>query len=238
MGHACQPKRFRECLPFFPTNSSSITFYQTNDPNGASVTREVASGQRIGSSDIYVGVLENPVPVGYAFYEFATETINNQTDFGNTVYHDKNAFMVGRSPFNSFFNNKDFAVGRNEIDHWSNSVNVDGTIAEAIMTERDGEGQDVLYEATLVVGDSGAPLLFDLNEDDINDTDKSLRIVGTNWFLGAVGDPSVNVNGFSYLGNHDEQIQAFIDLHAVPEPSTALLLAFAGTTLIARRRRG
>ncbi|MFP4674582.1 MAG: hypothetical protein ACLFO5_08370, partial [Opitutales bacterium] len=45
-----------------PATGSSVTFYESNDPDGASSTRSVTSNtQQIGTSDLYVGTLDSPL---------------------------------------------------------------------------------------------------------------------------------------------------------------------------------
>lgn len=206
---------------FHPSVNGTVTFYKTNDPNGPSITRTVVSGQVIPGSDTWVGVLDEPVPVGYAVYEFATENITNDGEFTLSPYHDKNAYMLGQSP--NYSGLLDIAVGKNVVDDWSNST------PDGLLTTMDG---DIDFEAELVAGDSGAPLFVDMNEGD---TDYTLRLLATNWFVGSVNGN--NINGFTYLGNYDAQIQAIIDANPIPEPGTAIALCIAGTILTRRRRR-
>lgn len=83
----------------------------------------------------------------------------------------------------------------------------------------------------LEAGDSGAPLFVE-NEAG------GLTIVGMNWFTADTNSDSVaDIFGASYLGNYDEDIQAFVDANAVPEPaSLPLLLGLAcGITALCRR---
>lgn len=193
---------------FHPNAGDTLRFYQTNDPNGATARMEVAGGQRIGNSDIWIGVLTEPVPVGYAVYDFATTDITTTNQFNNSVYDETNAFLFGQSPFNNFVGTQDVAVGRNELDLWLNNAEAESTTDDALLSSIENEAQDVMFESELVVGDSGAPLFVDFNE---NDNDYTLQLVGTNWFIGTVSPGNTDVNGFTYLGNYDAQIQAFID---------------------------
>lgn len=224
---------FVSAVHFHPGNDSTVTFYQTNDPAGPSITRTVISGQRIAGSDIWVGVLSSPAPEGYATYDFATEDITNTTEFTDSVYHEENAFLVGQSPFASFTGTQNVAVGRNVLDGWADDVSPPSgtTTDDAILTAIEGESQDVTFESTLVSGDSGAPLFVDLNDDN------TLRLVGTNWFGGQISPPPTDINGFTYLGNYDAQIQAFIDSQPVPEPTGAAAFVLAGLMVSMRRRR-
>ncbi|MGB0344987.1 MAG: hypothetical protein ACPGGJ_06265, partial [Coraliomargarita sp.] len=104
-------------------------------------------------------------------------------------------------------------VGRNVLDSWADGVTVGGTTDDAIIAFQNSanEGNYVSDEAFLQTGDSGAPLFV---EDG-----GILTIAGVNWFTGTVN--GANYNGFSYLGNYDADIQAFIDANSavvIPEP--------------------
>lgn len=221
---------FVSATHFFPNTSQTLTFYKTNDPTGPSVTINIASGQQIGSSDVWVGVLSEPVPVGYAVYSFATADINNPTDFDASIYHEQDAFMLGQSPFNNFSGTQDVAVGRNVLDSWLD--NASGT-NDAIRAAIEDESNDVTYESTLIGGDSGAPLFVDFDEADAN---YDLQLVGTNWFVQPVSGPKEQ-NGFTYLGNYDAAIQTIIDSNPVPEPSGLALFGIGALLLASHRRR-
>jgi len=135
--------------------------------------------------------------------------------------------MFGRSPSNVTAT-IDVAVGRNILDRWFDSVNASGTTDDAIGSTVDASGSSnfVPFEAALAGGDSGAPM-FVVQEG-------VLTLVGLNWFVGTSGGSTIN--GQSYLGNYDAEIQSFIIANAVPEPSAAFL-AFASACLLLRRRR-
>ncbi|MFU8848021.1 MAG: hypothetical protein ACNA77_04810 [Opitutales bacterium] len=92
-----------------------------------------------------------------------------------------------------------------------NSVPAAGTTDAAMVAvdNSPGDANYLQYEAFLQVGDSGAPMMVDNGSG-------SLTIVGMNWFNGSLGSGE-DVNGFSYVGNYDAEIQAYIDANPVPE---------------------
>ena len=203
---------------YHPAVDSLFEFYPDNDPNATPVTRTVASGQRIGTSDVWVGVLSTPVPESIATYDFPNEQINNFTEFTHSSIYEEVAWMWGLSP-TVFSVPTDMAVGRNMLDNWyDHDTNPDDTLGDdAIMAVRNlsGDKNYVSYEAYLQSGDSGGPL-FTL------DTDDQLLLTGINWFIDQdvliPGLGSRDISGFSYLGNYANDIQTIINAHPVPEP--------------------
>ena len=227
---------------FAPGVGSTVTFYETNDPNGAFTTRSItADREQIGATDLFVGTLNAPLGDDFSFYDFATEDIPDFSSFLNSSYAGANAYLVGRSPTNTFPKDQQFAVGRNRLDAWfgevDNTGGSTGNIGDAIGSVVQGSGDTgfVPSEAFLQPGDSGAPLFVDSGMGD-------LTIVGINWFTSNTeadgsGD---DLNGQTYVGNYDLEIQAFIDANPVPEPGTTgalLALGIVAYTLAIRRRR-
>ena len=217
---------------------TTVSFYETNDPSGNSVSRTVASDQRIGVSDVWLAVLDSAVP-GYATYDFATEDITSLSEFNNSVYADATASLFGRSPTSTGYGGlvlTDHAVGENVLDIWFDSITVSGTTDDALGAIRDipTDPNYLTYETFLQNGDSGGPVFV---------VDAGVpKLVGVNWFIAEVDiDPRApfedlrDATGFSYVGNYDVEIQAFIDANPVPEPST-LVLVSAALVLLARRR--
>jgi hypothetical protein len=198
---------------FHPSNGSVITFFATNNPTGSSITRTVASGQRIGDTNIWVGVLSSSVDANYAFY-----------NIGLTPGLGQNSYMVGRS-VNSYTTTRDIAVGRNVLDS-TGTFTVDGATGTAILATYNDPG-GVPYESLLQDGDSGAPIFT-------TDVSNELTIVGTNWFVSTVG--LVEASGFTDLSLNRDTIQTIIAANAVPEPTSIAMLSLASLMLITYRK--
>ena len=199
---------------FKPSNGSVITFYATNDPAGSFITRTVDSGQRIGDTDIWVGVLSSSVDSNYAFY-----------DIGLTPSLVQNSYMVGRS-VNSYTTTQNIAVGRNVLDSTA-TFTVAGATGTAILATCNETG-GVAYESLVQSGDSGAPMFT-------TDLSNELTIVGSNWFVATVG--TVTSNGFTDLSADRGAIQTIIAANAVPEPTSIAMLSLASLMLITYRKR-
>jgi len=202
-----------------PVVGSTVTFHLTNDPTGGTLTRTATGGQRVGTSDLWLGVLGEPLTNAIAPIPFHTEAIASANSFNGSSLRNTEAYLVGRSA-GSYSNETDVAVGQNVIDLAFNSITAGGTTDFAIAAAYGTGSNDLPYEALLVSGDSGAPLLVM--------TDGGLSIAGINWFVGEVtsGSDTYPISGFSYVGNYHQQLTDFIDLHAtaIPEPKTAALL--------------
>jgi hypothetical protein len=221
---------------FPPIVGSPVTFYASNDPSGGTATRTVASAQQLGSTDFWLGTLNAPLGANYASYDIVTGDITldiNGNPVGpGAVLGGQTGYLFGRSPDTEFPISQDMAIGENVIDFWFGETEEDGRTTDSIGTvvNASGEGNYRTYEARLIAGDSGGPLF-------VEDGSGGLDLVGINWF---VADSSGTfINGMSYVGNYDEQIQAYIDANAVPEPSwiAALVGMAALATALVRRRR-
>lgn len=159
---------------FRPSDTSTITFYETNDPTGSSVTVGVAdgSGQRVSDSDLWVGVLDTPLSGSYGNFSFATQNASTFLELTAAGYGGANAYLFGNSP-TAFSTDQNVAVGRNILDGYLN-VSAAGTTDDAILaTDNDPGG--VQYEALLQGGDSGGPMFVDIAGE--------LVFVGTNWIV-------------------------------------------------------
>ncbi len=225
-----------------PSANETIYFYPSNDPSATPVQRHIVSGQRLSGTDIYIGLLNDPLPNTIKHYDFATEPLSGTPPNGQNIfienagiYQGLNAYVFGKSPFNhnsdpnddrTSFN--DQAIGRNVITGYSENVPFNGnTDNDSIIMFHDsnGDSEFVQYEARLRSGDSGGPLFVEING--------TLRLIGTNAFLlnGDVG------SGVNYTGNQASAINNFINANAVPEPGSGFLIFSIALASFVRRRR-
>lgn len=224
---------------FRPTGQ--IFFQPGNDPSAAPVVRTIVSGSRVGSSDLYVSLLNKPLPSSIAHYSFANETLSGPppTEDGAFLvpaglYEGLNAYMFGLSPFNESLDPNrsaytDQAVGRNLISGYSENFPFQtNTDNDTLILFFDGVGttNHVEYESRVVGGDSGAPLFVDINGQ--------FRLLGVNSFR--FDDNSGS--GVTYVGNKTSLINGYIAVHAVPEPGTMGILAVCTGAVVIRRFRG
>ncbi|MDH7503491.1 MAG: hypothetical protein QHJ82_12375, partial [Verrucomicrobiota bacterium] len=188
-------------------------------PNGLSVTRTVTSiAQRIGTSDLWIGTINEPLPNSFVYYDFATQDITSSEEFSVSPYKNAVAFILGRSP-TDWLTSQDMAVGRNRLDVWFDSITVGGTTDDAIGAVNDAPSDPnfVTSEALVQSGDSGAGMF-------VPSAGNKLILVGINWFYYTT-ETGKTGSGFSYVGNYDGQIQSFLNAYSVPEPP-----AFAAVT--------
>lgn len=192
-----------------PGDGTTVIFYAGNDPDGPSVTRTVTSTKlRIGTSDLRLGTLDQPLPENYAYYSYATEALtSNPTSWNNYPYRNQTHYHIGRSR-RSHPVSQDIVVGQNILDSRvlnSSTTNPDSN-GPAVICAQDEEGTAnfVPYETMGENGDSGGPLLFDTGNG-------TLKVVGIAWYITTA--PST---GFSAVGNHATEIAGFLDQHSLP----------------------
>ncbi len=224
--------------------SGAFYFYPGNDPLQSPVIRNVIGGTKVGSTDLYVGVLNQNLPDSITHYQFATEALNGTPpgtdppyavdDAG--IYQGMNAYLFGRSQTSHpLFQNQ--AVGRNLVSGYSENVpfsrNLDN---DSLLFARDtfGDVNYETYEAMFQGGDSGGPTFVEI--------DGELRLIGTNAFIygpdaDGVDDFEIGGigSGINYTGNQATFIQNYIMTNAVPEPSTLGLVAASCMLLLMRR---
>jgi len=188
-------------------------FYEDNDPNGTPV---------VGPS--------------IAHYDFAQEAItapafdaNTNTELYNSgSFQNEVAYVFGVSPATSADTRVDQAMGRNRITGYIENLPFQSnTNNDSILFARDmmGDADWVQHETLVQGGDSGAPVFVERNG--------GLLLIGINSFV----TTDAGFSGITYTGNLTTEINDFIALNAVPEPSSATIVVIAGVAVFVRRRR-
>jgi hypothetical protein len=231
----------------FTPSGSVVHFYEGNDATAGSISRTVnpESGMRVPGTDIWLGVLNSNLPDTITSYDIASQILSAAPNPGAEApfddagdYQDVNAFLVGRSPFNTNADASreaynDQAIGRNQITGYAENVAFRGLADNDTLImwhDEDGDDDHVDFEAEYRGGDSGGPLFADLG-------DGQLQVIGVNSFLLEDVDGNLIANGATYLGNQADFINNFIELNAVPEPNSALLITALFSAACVRRRR-
>jgi len=211
-------------------------FYEDNDPNGTPVVRTEAARLRIGSSDLMLVALNAAVGPSIAHYDFAQEAItapafdaNTNTELYNSgSFQNEVAYVFGVSPATSADTRVDQAMGRNRITGYIENLPFQSnTNNDSILFARDmmGDADWVQHETLVQGGDSGAPVFVERNG--------GLLLIGINSFV----TTDAGFSGITYTGNLTTEINDFIALNAVPEPSSATIVVIAGVAVFVRRRR-
>jgi hypothetical protein len=226
--------------------SGPLYFYPGNNPSAVPVTRQVTSAQIVGQSDIWVGVLDQPLPSNIAFYPIANQFFSATPSSMTTLivedaglYQGLNAYMFGLSPFDETitgddrFAYNDQAVGRNRISGYSENVPISYVDNDALVMYFDPSASTdfVTHEAFFQSGDSGGPTFVEIAGQ--------LVLLGTNGFVGTInlGGVDTPVSGINYLGKQASAIENIIQMNAVPEPNAIALLLIVGTTIVLHNRR-
>lgn len=228
--------------PGNPNQTSSLSFYRNNDSSD-SVVRNLVSGQRLGDSDLFLSVLDAPVPADFQVYDFARglisadpfdEDTNNTlqpavTDDGRSL-EGEIAYLFGVSPTDrpDADTRFDQAVGRNRISGYLEDIPTHGPDNDLLVLIRDGRADPdyVTHEARFAAGDSGAPLFIEVGGE--------LQLLGVNSVVSTSGTV---FSGVAYIGNHSAEIDSFISANAIPEPASAIVLGLFSCTLLLRRKR-
>jgi hypothetical protein len=221
----------------FPA-TGTISFYPNNDPTSIPVSRQVTTTTlQVGNSDVWLSKLDNPVDSTITFYPFATTILTGPSNAANSmndplllgsagIYAGLNAYVVGRSPATND-NTRDQAVGRSVISSFAEDYPISG-LTDALIFPVDNSHP---FGATLVAGDSSAPFFVEINNQ--------LVLLGVNSFNDDDNNMVVTAGAAAYLGNHAPTIQNFINMHAVPEPSSLLCsgLMLLGIAIRVRYRK-
>ncbi|MGB0744074.1 MAG: hypothetical protein ACPGSB_06070 [Opitutales bacterium] len=207
---------------YHPGVGSSVTFWESNNFAGPNHSYTVASGQRVGSTDLWVGRLAATAAASIARY--AIPVFPSEISYlGQTLYNY----------------GKDHRVGRNVSDGIV-TISTGGSTGRTLVYDYDNNdvpsvGGD---ETFLQGGDSGSSTFIA--------RDSELFLTGIHWaitneFPGFEGEFSVD----SFVPRYINDINALLanggeslSLHLIPEPSAILPAALFITALMCRRRRG
>lgn len=248
-GTLISPNVFLSSYHWHPGVGNTLTFFESNDPLGPSVTRTVIGGQQIGETDVWVGILDQSLPAQFSPIPFLDDPIGNTTDYNNSPLANAEVYMVGRSD-NIGSSVTNIAFGRNRIDNWWQSKTVffnngaDSSTGPTMGAIRHlpGDSDFLQYESFLIIYDSSAPLLQDI--------DGTLTLVGLNWYTSNPSNPDTQIDidphprteelrdysGFAYVGNYAADIQGIIDAFQVDATAGYLswsATAFGGATDLA-----
>lgn len=240
-GTMLTPSVFLSANHYHPGVGSVMSFFPGNDPGATAVARTVASGQRIGSTDLWVGFLSTAVPASITAYEFAQMPLTEGT-FAASALYDLPIFMGGISPTGTGYGAGTATVqtvGTNRLEGFFEDATDDGHVATGniLATVQNLTGDAGFgfthtgFETQLQGGDSGSPLMLL--------ADGRLMLAGIAWAIGTIDiDPDLTnkterpITAFTYTGSYAGEI-----LTLIPEPGVAMLALLAGGLLAMRRRR-
>ncbi|MEO6808104.1 MAG: trypsin-like serine protease [Isosphaeraceae bacterium] len=204
-----------------PAVGSTVTFFENNNPNGPSHTYTVASGQQVGTSDLFLGKLSTPISALDNIHPLAIVADNESALTGATI----NVYGVPNR------------VGLNTINGFDTVSNVTGSsaVGRAYTYDYDTTNGFGPGEAMVQVGDSGAPSFVTIGGQ--------LALVGVHWFNYDSSGLAPAGSGDTYVSRYIPQMDALMassgeQITVVPEPAALLLLAIGlpGVGLLLRRR--
>ena len=251
---------------FRPALNSTIEFYPGNDPSASPFTANVVGGSRVvtpgngsdagGTTDLYVGYLDQAVDSSIARYDFATEFINGvAADPGfvnispNNPFQGDLGYIVGISPTNRSAITTDQSVGLNLVSGYAENVDFLGnTNNDTLIYEFNDPNDGNAYvdnEAYVRGGDSGAPnftvqngelLLLGVNSFQLNGDPVDVVLP-----TGETSTEQFRATGITYTGNQADEINRLIaaapTFTAVPEPSSTTILAMLSLLILRRNRK-
>ena len=239
-GTMLSPTVFLSANHYHPGVGSSMVFFPGNDPGASPITRTVTSGQAIGSSDLWIGVLGAALPATITSYDFA-QVATSAAGFATSALNNLECFMGGITPTASGYGAVTTTVqtvGENRLEGFFDDLTVYGSTGDVLVTVQNLTGDAAYgftltgFEAQLQIGDSGSPLMLV--------ADGKLVLAGIAWAVGPVDiddNPTITVerqaSAFTYTGSHTTELLAFI-----PEPGADLLALAGGVLFAMRRRRG
>lgn len=228
------PSVFLSANHAHPGIGSTITFF-VHDASGnfvSTVTRTVASGQRVLSTDLWAGELSSPVPSTVKQYSIFTGASaidwkdkggisTNQPDLRTTSDVSDILFMVGRS---AVTDETSFRVGL--------GVTLNSAANNTVFTGNQGVAlayfqlQDFSYVKT---GDSGGPTFFAPGTNTLPSPQLLLFGIhaGNATSGGPAGEPAAGSNSFDSIPGWSPNLAEINDILAgapIPEPAVFALL--------------
>lgn len=226
-----------------PWVGKDLVFYTGNDPTAQAITRTIAGAQQIGGTDLRIGYLDSALPTSVKTYGFSTTPLSEAT-FGVSSFNGNQVILTGISPTTSGYGASEVtnaAHGQNRLEGFFSNYTISGATGDSLLTVKNQPGDGtygysyVTHEADVNGGDSGSALFRIVGGD--------LEVAGIAWASGTGNiapsglPPEVrDISLYTYTGSYASDIQGYIDLHAVPEPSTVLLGGVALMLLGGRRR--
>jgi len=218
-----------------PGLGSTITFFQHN-PDGTfsnTVTRTVSSGQRIFTSDLWVGTLSSPVSSGIAIYDIYNPLDDDSTQLGGSPGSPADLrnnpedvtdiiFMVGRSNLTS---ESSFRIGVNDfIDSLEFFTNTfpDGVVYRINYDDPNGDRSSPVDEAYFLSGDSGAPTFFAPTTNSMTMTE--LLITGIHSGNTSGQNPGNGADSIDTAPGFSSYLEEIQTITAVPEPAAGILI--------------
>ena len=204
---------FISAAHYHPAIGSTVTFYTTNDRNATSYTYTVAGGQKIGSSDVWVGWFNTEVDSSIERYPILT--LPSESNY------------IGKILYNY---GKQDIVGRNVIESMRTASCNPST---GLIAEYDFDNLD----ATSVGGDETVLQYYDSGAPSFIVYDSSLTLVGIHW----LSDRST-YSADTFVPEYVDEINAVLaaksqSLMAVPEPDMIwYLMVIAGALMLQKRR--
>ena len=217
-------------LNYHPQTGSTVLFYPDNDPTATPISRTVADGQRIGTSDLWLCELSVPiVPAdGIRYYPVYSDVASG--------FLNSEVWVFGKDDVGVETSQR---IGRNVIDGVG-SLTVSGQPGQqVILYDYDRTSAEVGGdEAMLMGGDSGGP--------EFALIDGTFYLAGINFFNYSNGfAPDPDGSGGTRVSAYISEINSAMGvmstlgdrLTVVPEPASLVLLAVVGTGVVLRRPR-
>lgn len=204
--------------------STTVTFFHTNDPTGASETHAVASGSAIAGTDLWLGKLSTAPSAAVKRYPVLDLPASSD-------YVGLTLFLTGNSSASTPAE-ANMRVGKNVVEAIVTDLTVGASTGTAGFYDYDDPGGVGASEAKLATGDSGGPSFAVA-------AGGGLALVGINWFVSTDPEGSGGTHVPTYLTAIDAAMgtESTTTVTAVPEPGSLGLAGLAALLAGLRARR-